>query len=330
VNTVISFTVPFVASLPAEALRGSGLVAAVAAGLVVGRRGPRVLRPQHRRSDEENWATVSLVLEGSVFLLMGLEIAGILDAAGGADVAARALGFAAIGLAGVIAVRTAFVIPLLGWLHLRSSRAPQARDRIERIRTRFEDGEADPVGRSSRWNRRFDREQFTRRIQSVLASIDYLAASPLGPREGVVVVWAGMRGAVTVAAAQTLPTGADGPPQRSLLVLIAFGVAAMSLLLQGGTLATLIRLLKPSTDDPAALVEERGRVLQLVRDSVEPVPAEEGESAKEHRMKELQASRDALLDARDLGVYDAGILGGALAAIDAEQITLDLQGGPKG
>ena len=36
VNTVLSFTVPFLASLPAEALGASGLVAAVVAGLVTG------------------------------------------------------------------------------------------------------------------------------------------------------------------------------------------------------------------------------------------------------------------------------------------------------
>jgi len=45
VNTVISFTVPFVAAVPAEALGASGLVAAVVAGLVTGFRAPRELSP---------------------------------------------------------------------------------------------------------------------------------------------------------------------------------------------------------------------------------------------------------------------------------------------
>jgi CPA1 family monovalent cation:H+ antiporter len=43
VNTVISFTVPFIASIPAELLGASGLVAAVVAGIIPGRRAPRVL-----------------------------------------------------------------------------------------------------------------------------------------------------------------------------------------------------------------------------------------------------------------------------------------------
>lgn len=47
-----------------------------------------------------------------------------------------------------------------------------------------------------------------------------------------------MRGVVTLAAAQSLP---DSIPYRSQLVLIAFTVAVVSLLLQGGTLPWLIR-----------------------------------------------------------------------------------------
>lgn len=331
VNTVISFTVPFAASVPAEALGGSGLVAAVAAGLVVGRTGPRVLSPQHRRSDQENWATVSLVLEGSVFLLMGLEIAGIVDAAGGAGVVARALGLAVVGLVGVLLVRAAVVAPLLAWLHLSSHRIVAARERVEALREGLESGGPVEVrGRSKAFDDPAARRRFGQRVQAVLASIDYIAAFPLGPREGAVVVWAGMRGAVTVAAAQTLPTGDDGPAQRSLLVLVAFGVAAISLLLQGGTLSLLIRWLRPATADPAVSAQERGAVLQLVRDFAESVAREPGESEKEHRLRQLRASRGALLDARDLGVYDSEVLGGALSAVDAEEVALELRGGPSG
>ena len=65
---------------------------------------------------------------------MGLEIVGIVDAAGGVGVAGRALGFAVVGLVGMLALRAAFVIPLLGWLQLVSGRAVQARERIETLR----------------------------------------------------------------------------------------------------------------------------------------------------------------------------------------------------
>jgi NhaP-type Na+/H+ or K+/H+ antiporter len=341
VNTVISFTVPFLASLPAERLGASGLVAAVAAGVVVGRRAPRALSPQHRRNDENNWATVSLVLEGAIFLLMGLEIAGILSAAGGPQAGLRALGIAVVALVAVLLIRTALVAPLLGLLARNARRGSGSRGRVEEMQRQLEAGEPVvvqmPRGRERRFDqshgrRTFDPKRFQNRLTQVLADIDYLTSSRLGPKEGVVIVWAGMRGAVTVAAAQTIPEGTGGPGDelRTLLILIAFGVAAVSLLLQGGTLSLLIRLLKPAVDDPAELAEERGKVLRMVQDAGDSVPDVAGESRKAHMLRRLQASRDALLDARDLGVYDSAVLGHVLATVDSGQITLEMQGGPEG
>ena len=75
-NTAIGFVVPFVAYLPTEQLGGSGLVAAVVAGIVTGQGAARWFTPEQRLSDELNWRTIELVLEGGVFLLMGLELQG--------------------------------------------------------------------------------------------------------------------------------------------------------------------------------------------------------------------------------------------------------------
>jgi NhaP-type Na+/H+ or K+/H+ antiporter len=75
--------------------------------------------------------------------------------------------------------------------------------------------------------------RFRVRLRRLVADIDFLLAHALGRREGTIIVWAGMRGAITLAA-QTLP---EGTPSRSLLILVAFLVATSSLLLQGGTLA---------------------------------------------------------------------------------------------
>ena len=77
VDTVVSFTVPFLAAIPAEHMHGSGLVAAVVAGLITGHRGPRMLPPAHRVASRTNWHTVELTLEGLIFLFMGLEFFGI-------------------------------------------------------------------------------------------------------------------------------------------------------------------------------------------------------------------------------------------------------------
>jgi NhaP-type Na+/H+ or K+/H+ antiporter len=359
VNTVISFAVPFVVSLPAELLHASGLVAAVAAGLSVGRHAPRSLSAQHRRSDSENWATVNLLLEGAIFLLMGLEISGIVNDAGGVATSLTALPIALAGLAGVILLRAVFVTPLLLLLKGGARRKTQFRARLEEMQRtiseggqpaleasrqerrlqRSEPGRAGPgaVGRDVERSRRRplrpitqqDFDRFSSRVRQALADVDYLAASPLGPRDGVVVVWAGMRGAVTVAAAQTLPT-VNGPDQRNLLVLVAFGVAAISLLVQGGTLSALIRLLKPTGDDPETRKDEQEKVMQLIRDSSGTPLGKEGEDRLrsmtiDERLGRIRTSRNALLDARDEGVFSADVLSNALASLDAMELAMDVR-----
>ncbi len=78
-----------------------------------------------------------------------------------------------------------------------------------------------------------------RRVTRTMADLDYYRDSPLGWRHGVIIVWAGMRGVVTLAAAQTLPS--EGVTDRPLLIFVAFLVALFSLLLQGLTLAPVVR-----------------------------------------------------------------------------------------
>ena len=421
VNTVISFTVPFLASIPAEALGASGLVAAVVAGLVTGSRAPRVLSPEHRLSDAQNWRTVELILEGLIFLTMGLELFGIVqkvqnDHAG----VLPAIGVAAGALLLTILVRAAFVAPLLGLLSRRHRRGQRMRPRLERLQEHLSDPEAlqrgiaqrvappegraltagagdeivaDPAGgaaeenaaepvrapaddvdaesqaalavprlpesvfegsrnrgsrpvsakQAERRRRRVTRrgiptiENLTRfgtRVRRVIADIEYFTGAPLGWREGAIVVWAGMRGAVTVAAAQSLPE--DTTPGRSVLVLIAFLVAAGSLLLQGGTLGLVLRLVKPAAADPQAERDERRRLMELLYEAGKAVPLpatmertpEAFGKHKAARLARLHAQRDALLDARDDGTFSADVLAGALSNLDADEISIDLKGGP--
>ncbi|MDR1386186.1 MAG: cation:proton antiporter, partial [Propionibacteriaceae bacterium] len=82
-----------------------------------------------------------------------------------------------------------------------------------------------PFGRDRRLNRSELLKRMRTRFRTYFADVDYLVRQPIGGKEGVVLVWAGMRGVVTLAAAQTLPVTT---PHRSLLILIAFGVASLS------------------------------------------------------------------------------------------------------
>ena len=352
VNTALSFAVPFVASIPAEHLGASGLVAAVVAGLVTGIRAPRVLPPGHRLSDAQNWSTIEFVLEGAVFLVMGLQLSSII-----ADVEREHAGvwpalLIAVGaLVVTLAVRAAYVVPLLRALAASARRSAGMEDRVVAMRSQLDDPEsARAAMQEHRFGRRIptarDLERFGSRVRQALADIAYLRRAPLGWREGTAVVWAGMRGAVTVAAAQTLPQHA---PHRALLVFVAFAVAVLSLVLQGATIGPLLRRISPAgpavSDEDAT---ERQRLLELLRtaSATVPTPGESRVTREElaaadpaelrawfgrertRRLAVLAAQRSVLLDARDDGSFDAEVLASMLRNLDAEQIALELRGGP--
>ncbi|MGO1295031.1 MAG: cation:proton antiporter, partial [Cellulosimicrobium funkei] len=260
-STAVSFVVPFLAYLPSEELGASGLVAVVTAGLVTGNGAAKYLRPQHRLAEESNWRTVELLLEGTVFLLMGLELfALVTDVQEAHGSLWRAVGIAALAAVVILVVRSAYVATLLRSLARRARRGESMRGVIagmqEKLDARFAaDGTpvtpatppparpapGTPERRGAEMVAKAPPERVGRLRSSLrrrAADIDYLTAERLGWREGTLLVWAGMRGVVTLAAAQTLPLDT---PQRSFLVLVAFGVAAGTLVVQGGTLPWVVR-----------------------------------------------------------------------------------------
>ena len=343
VNTVISFAVPFVASVPATLLNGSGLVAAVVAGLVTGIGAARDFSPQVRLSDSQNWRTVELLLEGAIFLTMGVQIKTIVTAVEQDHAGVWPAVLIAIGaLLLIIVIRAAYVAPLLGILHAASRRNDKMHARLQGMQEKLttSEGKEETFAQLNASRRRTptgrDLDRFARRVTQVIADIEYFRREPLGWREGVIVVWAGMRGAVTVAAAQSLP---ENTPVRSVLVLIAFAVALFSLVIQGGTIGPLLRLIIPKVD-PAVAAErtaaERGQLVELLRATAEAIPEPphpEGDPTPQdlgatmrHRLVVLNAQRSALLDARDNGTFDANVLEDALANLDASQIALEMRG----
>lgn len=350
VNTVISFTVPFLASIPAELLGASGLVAAVVAGLVTGHGAARRLPPQHRLSDSQNWRSIELMLEGAIFLIMGLELAGLIEEVGSTGNSVWiAAAVAASALVLILLLRAAYITPLLVALRARARRGAAAKPQLHVMQQRLENsGDSAPelTAEQSALARKKGKftptpariERFNVRIRRTLADIDYLLQAPLGWREGSVLVWAGMRGAITLAAAQTLP---PETPHRSLLILIAFTVAAASLLIQGSTLARFVAWIKPAKVDEQADAEERRRIHTLLREietdirekASQDASVVTGEEPHHNTRKKLaltviKAQRAALLDARDDGIYAAETLSSALTNLDADQISIELKGAP--
>src|SRR5262245_30546602 len=75
--------------------------------------------------------------------------------------------------------------------------------------------------------------------------------------------WAGMRGAVTLAAALAIPLETDAGalfPDRSLIIFLAFSIVLSTLVIQGLSLPAVVRLLKLERDDDDEREDAKARI----------------------------------------------------------------------
>lgn len=352
VATAVSFTAPYIAYIPAELIESSGLVAAVAAGLVSGQSSVRRLTAAVRQSDMQNWRMVEVVLEGAVFLIMGLELKALLaDVHEAHESWVHALWPAIAAFAMIVVLRLLFMVPLMWVVDRRAQRLISRESHLSAVRESLDGKPGAPDTAARRYRRIIDKR---------LADIDYYRDEALGPKESLVVVWGGMRGVVTLAAAQTLPADT---PYRSLLILVAFFVAVISLTVQSGTIAAFVRSLK-LPDQSAQVRQERAELryemlqvaqqvlhdpdvvghnqqlagqVQLIRDLESRDSEEEDGTTPEDaldrgiamsremrrvRGKMLVEQRKKLLELRDRGAYSSEALTAELAKLDAEEISI--------
>lgn len=185
----ISLITPFAVVLAAEHLHASGVVAVVVTGLALGHRWPTLMSAASRLQMGAFWQMVKFLLEGVVFLLLGLQLRRVIAELHTPWPTVLQLTVAVI--AAVVVTRFAFVY----------------------------------------------------------ANV-YLARQPLSI--AAVTSWAGMRGAVTLAAALALPFSLSGGQSypRELFTWLAFAVILATLVGQGITLPAFARLVKPPKDDP--------------------------------------------------------------------------------
>jgi len=276
----------------------------VVAGLLLGHKSPAIQSATSRLFERTNWATLSFVLENSVFLLIGLQAKGIV-----ADLADDDLSAGRIALVSALVLATVIALRMI-WIY--------------------------PATYIPRW------------IPSVRR------VDPPPPWTiPTVVGWAGMRGVVTLAAVFLLPTDT---PHRPVLVMMAFVVTVGTLLIQGLTLPSLLRVLKVSGPDPhedhiqeatayqsavnagLAWLDEQAddidaavadRVRQRALDRTNAVWERLGgldtPSAQYSRARAamLERERAAVLDLRRRGTIDQAILRRVLAALDVEESILD-------
>jgi CPA1 family monovalent cation:H+ antiporter len=348
-NTAISFVVPFIAYIPAEDFGFSGILAVVVCGLVTSDLAARYLRAEDRIAEETNWLTLAFLMEGFIFLLMGISLEDVLTYAGDKGFSIeQAFLYGAIAAVLLIVVRVIFVVPLVAMIKRDDQRAADAKPRVDDFKEKLEHDELpDDVLRHGT-------ERVEHRIAAVSADIEFRIRESLGWRAGAVLAWSGMRGAVTVAAALTLPVDT---PYRAELVLIAYVGAAIMLLLQGSTLPWVIGKLKVEGDDPEQMREQYGDMIRelseagtaeldrlasernlspamidrvkrdsLIRDESEKPPDDDLDRNPrqyvELRLAVLQAERERMLHHRRVGTYSAEVIDRTQRILDLEEARL--------
>src|SRR3989449_3583884 len=112
IEITVSLLTPFAAYLSAERSGVSGVLAVVTAGLYLGRRMPEILTFQTRLRGGPVWEMVEFLLNGFVFILIGLQLPEVLRVLSGNAIPIRQLVWYAlvIGLA-VILIRILWVFP---------------------------------------------------------------------------------------------------------------------------------------------------------------------------------------------------------------------------
>jgi CPA1 family monovalent cation:H+ antiporter len=197
VENTISLLSPFIAFIPANALGCSGVLAVVAMGLYFGRSGSRVITAETRLQATSMWEMLTFLLEGLIFIFIGLQLPQVVRALEPGAVA-RLIGVS-------VAIAAAMIFTRILWIF--------------------------PGAYLPRW------------IDGRLA-----ASAPKYPpwRHLLFAGWAGIRGGDSLVIALALPyVGLHGAPLpgRAAVIFITFVVILVTLVVQGLTLAPMIRAL---------------------------------------------------------------------------------------
>ncbi|OUJ73481.1 Na+/H+ antiporter [Hymenobacter crusticola] len=81
-HTVLTLITPYILYMTAEAVHASGVMAVVSGGLFLSYQSATIFTPANRRQGIHTWATVGFVLNGAVFMLIGLQLPLIINSLG--------------------------------------------------------------------------------------------------------------------------------------------------------------------------------------------------------------------------------------------------------
>jgi len=215
IDTVLTLLTPYFMYIAAEHFEASGVMAVVSGGLLLSSQSHVILTSNSRIKTVSVWSALIFLLNGVVFILIGLALPDIVAGLGPDYPISQAISYG-VGIS-VLALVVRFV-----WLFSTSS---ITRVFNKKSRIRYQD---------------------------------------LTWHSSLVIVYAGMRGVVSLAAALSIPVMISEQipfPLRNLILFITFVVIFVTLVVQGLTLPLFIKFLK--IPEPKHKLSEQEQISQI-------------------------------------------------------------------
>lgn len=288
-NVLYEVLTPFLVYLLAETFHVSGVLAVVAAGLVIAlprRQSNNALFARQKLVSDSTWKVISFLINGTIFVFLGMQLPlAVLPGTNGGLNILQILGIVVVITLFMHGVRFAWLYALETYKLHKGGHLCTGKDAV--------DGENDLAGSSPDGEKpdqplaELGSEQTSEQIAEqpkptcAIKPISITSAEVI--KNVLVTTIAGAKGAVTLSIILTLPlTTQSGAafPQRDLLITIAAGVILATLLLADNLLPVLSKSPEADSDLPERLHEGEIAVLEATLAELRRLLQSENSKAK--------------------------------------------------
>lgn len=288
-NVLYEVLTPFLVYLLAETFHVSGVLAVVAAGLVIAlprRQSNNALFARQKLVSDSTWKVISFLINGTIFVFLGMQLPlAVLPGTNGGLNILQILGIVVVITLFMHGVRFAWLYALETYKLHKGGHLCTGKDAV--------DGENDLAGSSSDGEKpdqplaELGSEQTSEQIAEqpkptcAIKPISITSAELI--KNVLVTTIAGAKGAVTLSIILTLPlTTQSGAafPQRDLLITIAAGVILATLLLADNLLPVLSKSPEADSDLPERLHKGEIAVLEATLGELRSMLQSENAKAK--------------------------------------------------
>ena len=288
-NVLYEVLTPFLVYLLAETFHVSGVLAVVAAGLVIAlprRQSNNALFARQKLVSDSTWKVISFLINGTIFVFLGMQLPlAVLPGTNGGLNILQILGIVVVITLFMHAVRFAWLYALETYKLHKGGHLCTGKDAVDSendLAGSSSDGEKpdqplDELGSEQTLEQIADQPKPTCAIKPISITSAELIKNVL------VTTIAGAKGAVTLSIILTLPlTTQSGAafPQRDLLITIAAGVILATLLLADNLLPVLSKSPEADSDLPERLHKGEIAVLEATLAELRRLLQSENSKAK--------------------------------------------------